>query len=348
MKRLATAFLVIGLAAGIALGDRVVFPGGSCDAWISEPVPVGSGTEDLAAFILTIVNTTGQAGFDLDTFDGIYFGNTGITGQLHQHYSLSSAITTPTIDNANYATAIDTHFLDATADLNIIIAPTEQSSDVGPSAEPTDAAPPFDASADTDFGSQLTGLFARITPVATWDVAYVVAPYGSSVNVLAVLGSNQGADTVDTTIIVAESGDFDGDRDVDIDDIDALRANLGDSAYDLDADGDADEADIVTLIENLVERTDGGIGTYRGDFNLDGYVDATDLAIFKADFGQTGLGYASGNCNADTFIDATDLAIFKANFGLSVPPEAGPPVPEPTALGMLAIGALSLLRRERD
>ncbi|MHC4562102.1 MAG: PEP-CTERM sorting domain-containing protein [Planctomycetota bacterium] len=347
MKRLATTFLLIALAAETVFGDRVVFPGSSCDAWISEPVAVGSGAEDLAAFVLTIMNTTGDATYDLTTFDGIYFGNTGITGELHQHYSLSSAITTPTADNADYATAIDTHFLNSTADLNIMIAPTEQVSDAGPSAEPTDALPPFDASADTDFGSQLTGLFGLKTPAATWDVAYIVAPYGSSVTIRAVLGSSLGSDTIDTRIIVAESGDFDGDRDVDIDDIDALRANVGDAAYDLDADGDADEDDIVALIENFVERTDGGIGTYRGDFNLDGFVDGTDLAIFKAGFGQTGLGYASGNANSDDFINGTDLAIFKANFGLSVAPESGPPAPEPATLGLLAIGASFLLRRKR-
>ncbi|HDZ22465.1 hypothetical protein LCGC14_0269610 [marine sediment metagenome] len=140
-------------------------------------------------------------------------------------------------------------------------------------------------------------------------------------------------------------GDFDGDGDVDADDVTELCANLGDPAYDLDGDGDADEDDMIVLIETLVELTDGvRVGTERGDFNLDGLIDGTDLALMKTAFGQPGQTYADGNANCDAFVDGTDLAILKTNFGYIAPPSPGG-VPEPMTIGLLGVGGLGLLRR---
>ncbi|MHC4562211.1 MAG: PEP-CTERM sorting domain-containing protein [Planctomycetota bacterium] len=150
-------------------------------------------------------------------------------------------------------------------------------------------------------------------------------------------------------------GNFDQDEDIDADDIDlladAIAAGSTDSQFDINGDSVVDDQDLIAHVATLVERTDGGVGAYRGDFNLDGYVDATDLAIFKSNFGSTsGLGFASGNCNTDAFIDATDLAIFKATFGFSGTPDDGgnpPAVPDPATLSLLALGGLALLRKRR-
>ena len=143
-----------------------------------------------------------------------------------------------------------------------------------------------------------------------------------------------------------EPGDLDGDDDVDAVDIGILCDNLGDPAYDLDGDADADEDDLIYMVEQLVEwsRPGGysGVGTKRGDFNLDGLVNATDLAIMKQYFGNTGIGWAGGNANCDDVINATDLAILKANFGFEAPTGA---VPEPATLSLLALGGLALLKR---
>ncbi|HDZ21645.1 hypothetical protein LCGC14_0315850 [marine sediment metagenome] len=143
-------------------------------------------------------------------------------------------------------------------------------------------------------------------------------------------------------------GDFDGDGDVDADDIDLLCDNLGDAAYDVDGDGDADEDDMIYLIETLVELTDGvRVGTKRGDFNLDGLVNGTDLALMKVAFGQPGQDYADGNANCDAFVNGTDLAILKTNFGFIAPPSPGG-VPEPVTIGLLSLGGLAMLRRRRS
>ncbi|KKN66837.1 hypothetical protein LCGC14_0467770, partial [marine sediment metagenome] len=107
--------------------------------------------------------------------------------------------------------------------------------------------------------------------------------------------------------LFALPGDFDDDGDVDADDIDELCDNMGslDPQYDLDdgsgtgtPDGVVDENDMIYHIEELVELTDGvRVGTKRGDFNLDGLIDGTDLALMKTAFGQPLMDYADGNAN---------------------------------------------------
>ncbi|HDZ20946.1 MAG TPA: PEP-CTERM sorting domain-containing protein [Phycisphaerae bacterium] len=146
---------------------------------------------------------------------------------------------------------------------------------------------------------------------------------------------------------LSRAADFDDDLDIDADDIAALVANMGNPAYDLDGDADADEDDLIYMIENLVQWSrpggESGIGTKRGDANLDGLVNATDLAIMKASFGDSGIDWSGANLNVDDVVNGTDLAILKANFGLAAPTGT---VPEPVTLGLLGLGGLALLRRK--
>ncbi|MHC4562606.1 MAG: SdrD B-like domain-containing protein [Planctomycetota bacterium] len=141
------------------------------------------------------------------------------------------------------------------------------------------------------------------------------------------LGPDEIADDLDFgNLAPAVPADFNGDGLADDLDIDLLFANLGDAAYDLDGDGDADSDDVDFLVHDI-------LNTEYGDANLDGYVDATDLAIFKANFGGPGT-WAQGNLNGDGYIDATDLAIFKSTFGFARPAEPAPPVGESVPAAM--------------
>jgi hypothetical protein len=56
----------------------------------------------------------------------------------------------------------------------------------------------------------------------------------------------------------------------------------------------------------------------EGDFDGDGDVDGSDLALFAADFGRTDCDQAdpcNGDFNGDGDVDGSDLAVFAADFG---------------------------------
>jgi hypothetical protein len=56
----------------------------------------------------------------------------------------------------------------------------------------------------------------------------------------------------------------------------------------------------------------------EGDFEPDGDVDGSDLAVFAADFGRTDCGTGEpceGDFDNDNDVDGSDLAVFAADFG---------------------------------
>lgn len=53
------------------------------------------------------------------------------------------------------------------------------------------------------------------------------------------------------------------------------------------------------------------------DFNLDGSIDANDLAIVRTNFGASGVSFLKGDATHDGSVDANDLAVTRTNFGSS-------------------------------
>jgi hypothetical protein len=81
-----------------------------------------------------------------------------------------------------------------------------------------------------------------------------------------------------------------------------------------------------------------------GDFNLDGYVDGSDLAQWQDDYGANGHSDADGDGDSD----GRDLLIWQQHHGESIygPLAAVAAVPEPTAVVLLTVmaGIMSLRR----
>jgi hypothetical protein len=82
-----------------------------------------------------------------------------------------------------------------------------------------------------------------------------------------------------------------------------------------------------------------------GDFNLDTFVDADDLAAWTADFGaRENATLADGDADDDHDVDGNDFLIWQRNVAVEPP---APAVPEPAAGSLAAIAALSVVSRPR-
>ena len=80
-----------------------------------------------------------------------------------------------------------------------------------------------------------------------------------------------------------------------------------------------------------------------GDANGDQTVNFSDLEFLADNYGrETGASWRDGDFNSDQKVNLSDLGFLADNYGTSVVP-----LPEPTSLGLLAIGGIALLRKRR-
>ncbi len=127
------------------------------------------------------------------------------------------------------------------------------------------------------------------------------APIGHDGNGDANTNNDRVIDCIDVSYVVAQF------RNANITGNAANWANLDEAAFiDLSADMNADL--IIDINDALVIIQDI-LGTQVGDVNLDGVIDAADLAIATANLGLTNATYCCGDVNFDGVVNEADLAI---------------------------------------
>ena len=110
--------------------------------------------------------------------------------------------------------------------------------------------------------------------------------------------------------------------------------------------------DAAALIDSIVIGSMDalpGVGLL-GDADSDGDVDAFDIAAVQQNFGNTGAADGSllGDADFDGDVDAFDIIAVEQNFGTVLPvgeASSSEPIPEPSSLVVMGLGALMLLRR---
>lgn len=141
--------------------------------------------------------------------------------------------------------------------------------------------------------------------------------------------------------------DFDGDGELGLGDIDALRdeirAGTNASQFDINTDGIVNFSDLIQLVENPDK-----IGSFIGDSNLDGEFNSTDfVVVFTANQYEDAIAgnstWATGDWNADGDFNSSDFVAAFTSGGYEKGPRA-PAVPEPSAYLMIAFGLPALIR----
>ena len=83
-----------------------------------------------------------------------------------------------------------------------------------------------------------------------------------------------------------------------------------------------------------------------GDATLNGCVDGLDYVAWSNNYGQSNKQWEDGDFTGEGYVDGLDYIIWSNNYLQGCPGQPGA-VPEPTALSLLILGGLALIRRRR-
>lgn len=174
-------------------------------------------------------------------------------------------------------------------------------------------------------------------PIMATGVRLLVSAAGTAIDEIEVYGGGD----------VSMPCDIDGDGVCTVADLNQLAAGIEagetDSSYDLNADGTVDDADRLYWIGTLS-------GTWVGDSNLDGEFNSADIvAVFAVGKFETGsaAGWEEGDWNGDGTFNSSDIVAAFTEGGFEQGPRTASAVPEPSAIAMLFVAMLGLLRFRR-
>ncbi|MCA9213596.1 MAG: lamin tail domain-containing protein [Planctomycetales bacterium] len=154
---------------------------------------------------------------------------------------------------------------------------------------------------------------------------------------------------VPSGIVNPNLGDFDNDGDLDVDDIDALsaevRAGTNTESFDLNNDAVVSGLDRVVWVEELKN-------TFFGDSNLDGEFNSTDFVsvftsgLYESETKGTAT-WGTGDWNGDGNFDSSDFVTAFQSQAYEKGPRQANAVPEPSAVVSLLVGIGALIGARR-
>ena len=137
------------------------------------------------------------------------------------------------------------------------------------------------------------------------------------------------------------SADFNGDSQIDVADIDELYSRIdagsNDVSFDLNGDGSINTSDVTVWLAAASEVRGFSAPIRRGDANLDGVVNSTDLNVIGRHWQRAdATSWSQGDFNNDGHVDATDLNFVGKRWRTDVTGSAIPAavVPEPASVFM--------------
>ena len=143
-----------------------------------------------------------------------------------------------------------------------------------------------------------------IDDVGIWDIALTQA------DVDQIWNGGAGTPIADLVGGLTPTGDFDGDGDVDCDDLDGYVGNIGAAAtgalaaLDIDGNGTLEASDADTHIRTLVRTSNGVVGTFPGDLNCDGSVNVLgDAFALVGNLNNSATSYSQGDINFDGVVN---------------------------------------------
>jgi hypothetical protein len=144
---------------------------------------------------------------------------------------------------------------------------------------------------------------------------------------------------------IAVPGDFNGNGEIDVTDLDAHAQLIKDNDLIGDVNGDG-----VTNTDDRAAWAEQFQKSWLGDSNFDGEFGSSDfVAVFTTAKYETGqmATYAEGDWNGDMAFDSSDfVAVFTVGAYEKGQRQAAA-VPEPAGVSLLAIGLLAFLGRRR-